>query len=423
MNDEVLVKVENVSKKFCRSLKRSLWYGMQDMLLELNPFSHRSNGTLYPRDSASDRLRPDEFWAVKDVSFELRRGECLGLIGRNGAGKTTLLKMLNGLIKPDQGRITMRGQVGALIALGAGFNPILTGRENIYVNGAVLGLTKREIDRKIDDIIDFAEIREFIDAPVQSYSSGMQVRLGFAVSTALQPSILLLDEVLAVGDISFQAKCFNALSDFRKTGTAFILVSHNMHQISRYSDRVLYLRHGQIQYLGSTDAGIKVFSQDMNTTAELAEAHQTNFNTIYGTGKVAITGARFLDAEGRETAELASGQPVTLQVDYSCLIAEVSEPVIDVVVYDRDGIFFQGTNLQDGHSLGTLHGRGHIEVEFGSLPASSQRLLFTIAIIDPETKEVLDWKRNIPLWVRGRLITQGRIHLDCDWRVTQSMGE
>ena len=276
--DEVLVRVEGVSKKFCRSLKKSLWYGVCDIASELNPFGRtrafaNSNQSLTTEDTEStegntgvnqltdsaeffeghsqaglqmdsekltsirsanescasgeqigsdsesvliseicgkkmadgrDRegLRDGEFWAVQDVSFELRRGECLGLIGHNGAGKTTLLKMLNGLIKPDAGSITMRGRVGALIALGAGFNPILTGRENIYINGSVLGLTKKEIDAKIDEIIDFAEIREFIDMPVQSYSSGMSVRLGFAVAANLEPDILILDEVLAVGDIN-----------------------------------------------------------------------------------------------------------------------------------------------------------------------------------------------------------------------------
>src|SRR5688572_23720191 len=152
MADEVLVKAEGVSKKFCRSLKRSLWYGVKDMAAEVTGGS-----------ASHDRLRSGEFWAVNDVSFELRRGECLGLVGRNGAGKTTLLKMLNGLIKPDKGQIEMRGRIGALIALGAGFNPILTGRENIYVNASILGLTKRETDEKIDDIVDFAEVGEFID--------------------------------------------------------------------------------------------------------------------------------------------------------------------------------------------------------------------------------------------------------------------
>jgi len=177
---------------------KSLWYGVTDTL-----------GDLAGRDGTTDKLRPSEFWALDNVSFELRRGECLGLIGRNGAGKTTLLRLLNGLIKPDNGRIEIRGRLGALIALGAGFNPILTGRENIYINAAVLELSRREINEKVDNIINFAEFGEFIDAPVQSYSSGMVVRLGFAVAAATEPDVLLLDEVLAVGNAGFQTKCLN----------------------------------------------------------------------------------------------------------------------------------------------------------------------------------------------------------------------
>ena len=194
MAEEVLVKAENLSKKFCKDLKTSLWYGLQDLL----PGRHK--------DREETRLRPKEFWALKDINFELRRGECLGLIGHNGAGKSTLLKILNGLINPDAGQVTMRGRVGALIELGAGFNPILTGRENIYNNGAVLGFTRKEINEKIEAIIDFAEIRDFIDMPVQNYSSGMKVRLGFSVAAQMEPDVLIIDEVLAVGDIGFRHK-------------------------------------------------------------------------------------------------------------------------------------------------------------------------------------------------------------------------
>lgn len=288
-DSDVLVRVEGVSKKFCRSLKRSLWYGVCDMASELNPFSEKKAESRVPR--AEDRgpksdlkadlgtqsspdirtptsdlcpltsdssLRTGEFWAVKDVSFELRRGECLGLIGRNGAGKTTLLKMLNGLIKPDHGRITMRGRVGALIALGAGFNPILTGRENIYVNGSILGLSKNEIDDKIQDIIAFTEIDEFIDAPVQSYSSGMQVRLGFAVATALNPDILILDEVLAVGDAAFRAKCYRRILEIRKKA-AVIFVTHSMEQISRICDFTLLLSKGTVAFAGDVSGGVQAY--------------------------------------------------------------------------------------------------------------------------------------------------------------------
>jgi len=282
---DVLVRVDHVSKKFCRSLKRSLWYGVQDIARQLNPFAPRQNSehrdqkfppssdlcpppsVLCPPPSvlcpplSSPPLRDGEFWAVNDVSFELRRGECLGLIGRNGAGKTTLLKMLNGLIKPDRGRIEMRGRVGALIALGAGFNPILTGRENIFVNGSVLGLTKREIDEKLDEIIDFADIRDFIDTPVQSYSSGMSVRLGFAVATALEPDVLLLDEVLAVGDAGFRHKCYHRIYKLMSSA-AVILVSHSMEYICQSCSAALMLQQGRGQLFPSTTEGVDAYNKD-----------------------------------------------------------------------------------------------------------------------------------------------------------------
>jgi lipopolysaccharide transport system ATP-binding protein len=247
---ETLIKVDNVSKKFCRSLKKSLWYGMQDLGRELAGRPHGGNG----------QLRPDEFWAVKDVSFEVKRGECLGLIGRNGAGKTTLLKMLNGLIKPDAGRIEIRGRVGALIALGAGFNPILTGRENIYANASILGLKKSEIDTKLEEIVDFAELEEFIDSPVRNYSSGMVVRLGFSIATALDPDILILDEVLAVGDTSFRLKCLNRLGELMKSGVAALMVTHQFSNLERHAHRAMILERGGLGFSGSVDEAIRYYS-------------------------------------------------------------------------------------------------------------------------------------------------------------------
>lgn len=231
-DNEVLVKVEGLSKKFCKDLKTSLWYGVKDLISNIH-------------GNKNERLlRDKEFWAVKDINFELRRGECLGLIGHNGAGKSTLLKILNGLINPDAGKVTIKGRVGALIELGAGFNPILSGRENIYNNGAVLGFTKKEIDAKVEDIIDFAEIREFIDMPVQNYSSGMKVRLGFAVAAQMEPDVLIIDEVLAVGDVGFRMKCLTRIGELLKT-TAVIFVSHSMPQVARIANRVLLLQKGQ----------------------------------------------------------------------------------------------------------------------------------------------------------------------------------
>src|SRR5690606_7261810 len=178
------------------------------------------------------------------------RGECLGLIGHNGAEKSTLLKILNGLINPDAGKVTIKGRVGALIELGAGFNPILSGRENIYNNGAILGFTRKEINEKIEEIIDFAEIREFIDMPVQNYSSGMKVRLGFAVAAHLEPDILIIDEVLAVGDLGFVLKCFKKIDELLPK-TAVIFVSHNMPMVSRICNEIILMDHGKVEYQGS----------------------------------------------------------------------------------------------------------------------------------------------------------------------------
>lgn len=234
---EVLVRVENVSKKFCKDLKTSLKYGVQDIV-----------GQVFGKEQKKE-LRPKEFWAVKDVSFELRRGESMGLIGHNGAGKSTLLKMLNGLINPDEGKIEMYGRVAALIELGAGFNPVLTGRENIYNNGTILGFSKKEIDGKIESIIDFSEIRDFIDTPVQNYSSGMKVRLGFAIASQMEPDVLIIDEVLAVGDTGFKIKCFNRIAELKEK-CAIIFVSHSMPQVSRICNRAIFMVKGQMKYDG-----------------------------------------------------------------------------------------------------------------------------------------------------------------------------
>jgi lipopolysaccharide transport system ATP-binding protein len=443
---EALVKVESVSKKFCRNLKRSLWYGVQDICTDLNPF--RGNGSPIKTHSLSDRpmnhasntngasesptstintpvtgygrngLRRDEFWAVNDVSFELKRGECLGLIGRNGAGKTTLLKMLNGLIKPDHGRIEMLGRVGALIALGAGFNPILTGRENIYVNGAVLGLTKREIDEKIDEIIDFAEIREFIDAPVQSYSSGMQVRLGFAVATALEPNVLLLDEVLAVGDISFQAKCLNTLSEFRKKGTAFILVSHNLHHIARYADQVLLLDRGRIHHLGDVETGIDHFIHGLKAPDYEREGQTTDWSKVYGSGKVILTNATFLSSDGDTIEKAEPSEPFSLAIDFECPGEDVDDGALDLIIRDKEGVLFQGTSLNYGTDFGRLPRQGRLLIAFESVPANAPELQFFFALFSRRTGEVHDWKRFIRLKMTNNSKLTGRLALKTRWAVT-----
>ena len=249
-NNEVLVEVQNVSKRFCKDFKRSIRYGFIDSLR-----------ALAGKDMDADSLRKDEFWAVRDISFQLKRGECLGLIGHNGAGKSTLLKMLNGLIQPDHGKITMRGRLGALIELGAGFNSILTGRENIYNNAAVLGFSKKEIDKKLNDIVAFSEIGQFLDTPVQNYSSGMKVRLGFAIAAQMEPDVLIIDEVLAVGDIGFRVKCLNRISELLNN-CAVIFVSHSMPQVGRICTHISHMSMGKMNYYGAdVGQGIRIYQE------------------------------------------------------------------------------------------------------------------------------------------------------------------
>lgn len=311
---EVLVKVENVSKKFCKDLKRSLWYGLQ----ELNPFTTAQNSG----------LRKDEFWAVKDVSFELRRGECLGLIGHNGAGKSTLLKMLNGLINPDAGKITIHGRVGALIELGAGFNPILTGRENIYNNGAVLGFTKQEIDTKLASIVEFAELEEFIDMPVQNYSSGMKVRLGFAVAAQMEPDVLIIDEVLAVGDLGFVLKCFKTI-DIILPNTAIVFVSHSMPMVSRICSQIILLDHGKPQFQG-VDVGkaIDLYYQRFS---------QNQRSVVFNDGSIRLLESEILNIENNNEGlpQLNWGESIEFRFKFKRL-SFTEDLIFIILIYDKE---------------------------------------------------------------------------------------
>ncbi len=250
-SSDVAVDVRGVAKKFCRHLRRSLRYGAVDMLSELTG-----------RKGDRGRLREGEFWAAKDVSFQLRQGEAVALIGRNGAGKTTLLRIVAGLIRPDAGEVRTRGRIAPLLSLGAGFNPLLSGRENIFVNMSILGLTTREIKQRFDAVVDFAEIGSALDSPVRTYSSGMTARLGFACAVHVAPDVFIIDEALAVGDVNFRCKCHRKIAELRRQGASLLVVSHSVQILMAICDQAIYLRQGIVVAAGPTPAVLTQYADD-----------------------------------------------------------------------------------------------------------------------------------------------------------------
>jgi lipopolysaccharide transport system ATP-binding protein len=249
-----------------------------------------------------------EFWAVKDVSFAVERGEALGIIGHNGAGKSTILKMLSGITAPTAGEISLRGRFSALLEVGSGFHPDLTGRENIYLSGSVLGMSRREIQRKLDSIVDFSGIARFIDTPVKRYSSGMFVRLGFSIAAHLEPDVLLLDEVLAVGDKSFQDKCKERIRQLHATGATIIFISHDLAAVETLCQRVLLLERGRIAAEGSPDYVIRKYTQSANLTHTPSATHAPK--------PIQITSVAFLDESGARSAGFETGSPIRCRVEY-----------------------------------------------------------------------------------------------------------
>lgn len=356
---DVLVDARGVSKKFCRELKRSLWYGLHDLASEITG-----------RRGSRTELRPGEFWAVDNVSFTVRRGECLGLIGRNGAGKTTLLRMLTGLIKPNGGRIEMQGKLGALIALGGGVKEILTGRENIYSMAALRGLRRAEIDARFDEIVDFAELGDFLDTPVQNYSSGMKVKLNFSVAAALDPDVLILDEVLAVGDAAFRNKCYQRIADIRKR-TAVIFVSHNMEQVARISDSVLVMSKGVGTHFQNAEEGIERYNAlNLPTSVLAADAFLSLRPPISGF-RVSLS-----------ATQVASGDPLQITLEIDCK-EKVKHFLLKVHFYNARGAFAADAVLrQQDHCLELREGRNTLQLGISQIPLKTGLYQLAFNVID-----------------------------------------
>lgn len=321
-DSDLILDVEHVWKIYCRHLKKALWYGLKDLGRELT-------GTSRPR--VQGQLRPGEFFSVRDAHFQVRRGECVAMIGPNGAGKSTMLKMINGLIKPNAGQIRIRGKIGALIELGTGFNPILSGRENVYINGSVLGMKKNEIDSLFDEIVEFAELAHVIDDPIKTYSSGMRVRLGFAVAATLRPELLLIDEVLAVGDVGFRMKCFAHLRKLIENGVAVILVTHATGMLPRLATRSVVFDTGKIVHDGELEKGCTIYEELLGVNERKRDEQQE-----IGRTAARVELAETIDELGNPKREFQTGDTVRVRIKLTAeqsissarLVVALNSPVL-----------------------------------------------------------------------------------------------
>lgn len=307
MTNDTVIEVSHVSKKFAKDLSHLMKYGFTDIAKNILGL-----------DTHSEKLRKGEFWAVNNVSFKLKEGESLGIIGLNGSGKTTLLKLLDGIFTPDKGEVRVKGRVGALIAIGAGFHPMLTGRENIYINGTILGMSKKEIDEKFDEIVDFADIGDFLDAPIKTYSSGMFVRLGFAIAVHCEPDILLIDEILSVGDSSFQNKSLRKLNEVRQQAKVVVFVSHNLEHIRNLCDRILILHKGLPVFIGKPHEAIYKYQEIGHKKEANSLKRVRGFDRYlhHSSGDFSFIKGGVLNGSGDEINKIPFGEDITVFYEF-----------------------------------------------------------------------------------------------------------
>jgi ABC-type polysaccharide/polyol phosphate transport system ATPase subunit len=395
VSTEFAVQMENVSKSYRLWGRRSQFATLKSALLKREL-----------KTSAEETVP-----ALRDLSFEVHRGEAFGVIGRNGSGKSTLLKIISGILKPTTGRIAVNGRIAALIELGAGFHPEITGRENIYINGIMLGLSRREIDQRFDKIVDFAGIGEFLDQPVKTYSSGMYVRLGFAVAVHVDPDILLIDEVLAVGDEEFSARCVAKIQEMKYRGVTLLFVTHQLDQVRTLCDRAVWLDRGQLEAIGDPMRVVNAYLEEVSGTPAKAEEEEpqekteekpkdANDEERWGSGEVLLKHVALTDHQGRELVAVGAGTPVILDMD-----VEVRSPQDDFVfgigIYHADGSCVYGTNTDiEGFAPQRLEEAARVRFVVPSLElvAGTYRI---DAAVHTRNGRAFDYRRNVLRFVVG----------------------
>lgn len=344
------------------------------------------NWTLKATLLAGHRTRYEEFWALRDVSFEIPTGETFGIVGGNGSGKSTLLKVLAGILRADEGSAVARGRLSALLELGAGFHPELTGRENVYLNGSILGFTSREIRNLFDDIVEFAELEQFIDEPVRNYSSGMYMRLGFSVAIHVEPEILLVDEILAVGDLTFQKRCLDRFARLRDEGRTIVVVSHDLDMIGRLCDSSVWINKGELASVGSSSSVLEDFiSHDENSDVNVSDqSHQLRLKP-----DDLVKSLELVDVNGHSMPSTASGQPALIRVRYDA--DKAGEPVtVALGLYRADGTHVSSINSGAATSAGNDVGVIEVDYEMSSLPVQSGTYEISIALHSRDMTKVFE---------------------------------
>ena len=361
---DISIKVEKLSKMYNIGLVQQRHDTLRDQLVDIFSAPFRGRGKVKEKEP---------FWALKDVSFEVLRGDVLGIIGRNGAGKSTLLKLLSRITEPTSGRAVINGRVGSLLDVGTGFHPELTGRENVFLNGAILGMHRSEIVRKFDEIVEFAEIEKFLDTPVKRYSSGMYVRLAFAVAAHLEPEILLVDEVLAVGDVAFQKKCLGKMGDVAKQGRTVLFVSHNLAAISNLCDRACLIDQGKLVSTGRTEDVIEVYMHSINQFGRSSIPEDNSLLNIRqreGDGQLCFSDLKIYGSQGNPLSLLKCGEDVTFELGYSGQVSlENKNVVISIAFFDIFGrpLFLCRSDIQ-GTEFDKIPQKGSVFCRIPKLP-------------------------------------------------------
>ena len=352
----------------------------------------------------------DLFWALKGVDLTVFKGETLGIIGPNGSGKSTLLRLMTRIMSPNEGKICTHGTIAALLELGAGFHPDLTGRENIFLNASILGFKRRELMGLIDDIIDFSELGPFIDNQVKNYSSGMYVRLGFSIAINLNPDILLIDEVLAVGDEAFQTKCLNRIARMQQEGKTIVLVTHEANIAASICDRVLWLEKGEEKMLGDPREVTELYHEAMRMRPEGSE---------FGTREIIIHKVKILNGSGEEAVEFETGEPMTVRIHYEAT-KPIPDPVVGFGFYDQMGFMVYGTNTRlRGVDITQVQGRGRMDFHISSLAMLDGRYYVSVAAHTRDGMVNYHWLDKLFYFdVHSPGMEEGFLAMECDITVT-----